>query len=126
MRTLRPAGIAAALALVTAPAMPVRAQFNPFGTRATRQSLTSEDFTMLSNSAARLNAAEPARVGQSETWSNPRSGSSGDVTLTRIFHYRGLTCHALRYKFTIRSQPTARTYNVNWCLTPEGDWKIAS
>jgi surface antigen len=115
--------MAAALACGTTPAA---AQINPFGRGPNQPRLTAEDQRMLFDSARRLNAMSPATPGATQTWSNPQSGDSGVTTLRRIFKQNGMTCHAVRYSFTLQGGVRAADYDVNWCRVPDGSWKIAS
>jgi surface antigen len=73
-----------------------------------------------------VNKKEPVKVGDTEDWSNPSSGNSGKVTVTRLFHSSGMECHSLRYDFTYKASKTPRTYNADWCKTKTGEWKIKS
>ena len=41
------------------------------------QGLAPSDNQMIFQSVARLNAVEPSKVGQSDSWSNPETKSSG-------------------------------------------------
>jgi len=102
------------------------AQINPF--RSSRESggLSKADVDMLSAATGRVNNMDPIHVGDAEDWSNPDSGNSGKVTVTRLFRSGGLACHGLRYDFSFKAQRPPRTYAVDWCKTKAGEWKIKS
>jgi surface antigen len=114
----------AALLLIGVPA--ADAQINPFRSSRHATGLTSEDVAKLSEATGRLNHKEPIHVGDSEVWSNPASGNSGKVTVTRLFQSAGMACHAVRYDLSYNAPRDARTYNADWCRTKAGEWKVKS
>jgi surface antigen len=124
MRFWSPRGLAAAFAacllLSTA-----QAQVIPFGGNF-GPGLSPEDNRLMVESIARLNAAEPSRIGLSESWSNPQTRTSGTSTILRVFHSRGMTCHLVRHHIVAVGQARARDYRLTWCRTPAGEWKIRS
>ena len=120
----RTGGIAAALLLAGVSVS--SAQINPFRSNSQSNGLTKADVGMLSTTTGLVNKKEPVKVGDTEDWSNPASGNSGRVTVTRLFHSNGMECHGLRYDFTFRASNAPRTYNVDWCRTKTGEWKIRS
>jgi surface antigen len=102
------------------------AQINPFRSSSRATGLSNADVGMLSTTTGLVNRKEPVKVGDTEDWSNPASGNSGKVTVTRLFHYNGMECHGLRYDISIKASNTQRTYNTDWCRTKSGEWKIKS
>jgi surface antigen len=84
--------------------------------------LSPEDNRLLFESIARLNAAKPARVGNSEAWSNPQTNDSGTNTVLRVFRSGGMACHLVQHH--IVAGGTGRDSRLTWCLTPSGEWKI--
>ena len=111
---------AALAALVLLPAA-AQAQINPFRGG---QGLSPEDNRLLFESIERLNAAEPAKVGRSEAWSNPQTKTSGTSTILRVFRSGGMACHLVRNHIVVAGQPPGRDYRLTWCRTPSGEWKI--
>jgi surface antigen len=87
--------------------------------------LSPRDNQMMFESVARLNAAEPSKVGQSDSWSNPQTKSSGSSTIMRIFRSGGMPCHLVRHQ-VVAVRPPARNYQLTWCRTSAGEWKIKS
>jgi surface antigen len=87
------------------------------------QGLAPSDNQMVFESVARLNAAEPSKVGQSDWWSNPDTKSSGSSTILRVFHSGGMACHLVRHHI-VAGKPPPRDYRLTWCRTPTGEWKI--
>jgi surface antigen len=87
--------------------------------------LSPSDTQMAFESAARLNAAEPNKVGQSDPWRNPQTKSHGSSTITRVFTSGGMPCHLVRHHIVAGPRP-AQNYRFTWCRTPTGEWKIKS
>jgi hypothetical protein len=79
---------------------------------------------MVFESVARLNAAEPSKLGQSDSWSNPETKSSGSSSIRRAFRSGGMPCHLVRHHIVVHGQPPARDYRLTSCRTPTGKWKI--
>lgn len=79
MRPRSPQCLSAALAACIFLTAAAQAQINPFRGG---PGLAPEDNRLLFESIARLNEAEPAKVGRSETWSNPQTNTSGTSTIS--------------------------------------------
>jgi len=112
--------VPAACVLLSAAA---QAQVIPFSGNFGR-GLSPSDNQMVFESVARLNAAEPSKVGQSDSWSNPETKSSGGSSILRVFRSGGMPCHLVRHHIVVPGQPPARDYRLTWCRTPSGEWKI--
>jgi surface antigen len=104
--------------------MGAQAQVIPFGQNF-GPGLSPSDSQMVFESAARVNAAEPGKVGQSDSWSNPQTKSHGSSTITRVVTSGGMPCHVVRHHI-VAGGPAARNYRFTWCRTPTGEWKIKS
>jgi surface antigen len=89
------------------------------------QGVAPSDNQMIFESVARLNAAEPSKVGQSDSWSNPETKSSGTSTILKVFHSGGMACHLVRHHI-VAGRPPPRDYRFTWCRTSNGEWKIKS
>jgi len=112
-------GFAAAV-MLTALALPAAAQINPF--RSSRGPvMAKQDQQLLLDATQRLNERPNPRVGGTETWKSPTS--SGTVRLDRVFHQDSMLCHAVTYDLIAAPQAPPRTYRLNWCRTPNGEWK---
>ncbi len=103
------------------------AQINPFwsSTRAGGH-LTNEDLRRLDASIDRLNTATPPRIGQTDSWSNPNTRSSGSSILRRVFQSGGMTCHLLQHHISAAGKRPGSTFDLTWCRTSNGEWKIKS
>ena len=111
---------AAFAALIVLPGT-AQAQINPFRGG---PGLSPEDNRLLFDSIGRLNAAEPAKVGRSEAWSNPQTNTSGTSTILRVFRSGGMAGHLVRNHIVVAGQPRGHDYRLTWCRTPSGEWKI--
>lgn len=102
-----------------------QAQVSPFRAGPNAPRLAASDMDMVWRSAEALNTDPAARPGAARQWHNPKTRDSGTVTLQRIFEQNGLPCHDLRYAITVRTEAAPRRYDVTWCRTRAGAWKIA-
>ena len=124
MRPWSPYYLWAALAACLLPPGSVRARVIPFSGNF-GQGLAPSDSKMIFESVARLNAVEPSKVGQSDSWSNPETKNSGTSTILQVFHSGGMACHLVRHQI-VAGRPPARDYRLTWCRTSTGEWKIKS
>lgn len=105
-------------------ALPAAGQVNPF--RGVTASLTPADSALLWSSIDQLNQTRDVAAGAKTTWSNPDSGRQGQNVVTGLFTRDGLQCHAVRHELIFAPGGSATVFNLNWCLAPDGRWKIAS
>lgn len=115
--------LSAALAVCVLLPVAAQAQINPFRGSGSR-GLSPEDNQLLFDSVARLNAAEPSKVGNSESWNNPQTNASGTSTIVRVFHSGGMACHLVRHNVVIAGRQPGHNYRLTWCRTSSGEWKI--
>ena len=124
MQLRSPHLLSAALAVCVFLPMTAHAQVIPFlGNFG--PGISPSDNQMVFESVARLNAAEPGKVGQSDSWRNPQTKSHGSSTITRVFTSDGMSCHLVRHHI-VAGGPPARNNRFTWCRTPTGEWKIKS
>jgi surface antigen len=102
-------------AAAQAQVIPFRGTFGP--------GLAPSDNQMVFDSVARLNVEQPSKVGQTDSWTNPQTKSSGSSTILRIFHSGGMPCHLVRHHIAVLGQGRGRDYRLTWCQTPSGEWK---
>lgn len=86
--------------------------------------LTDEDLQVMNAAASKLRESETTPIGQTETWSNPNSGSSGTVTLLQRFQRRDLPCQKIRHAFRDKAHADASVLDIDVCRLPSGEWKI--
>lgn len=103
-----------------------QAQINPFRSSRQGTGLSTADVNMIEGAVEHLNSTEPLQVGASQDWSNPDSGNSGKVTVTRLFQSGGMPCHGMRYDLSYKMKRPTAHYTVNWCKIKSGEWKIKS
>jgi hypothetical protein len=104
----------------------VDAQINPFRSSRNSPSLSPEDNAMLFASIDRLNEAQPHQVGQSDSWTNPQTGSTGVSTIQRIFRSHGTDCHSVHHEISVQGRTPGRGYDLKWCQAANGTWKIVN
>jgi hypothetical protein len=104
--------------------VPAAAQINPFRSGRTEAGLSGEDSDLLLSSVNALNRRRDVAVGSSESWRNPATRSHGTSSVTQILQRSGMTCHQVRHEVSARGARTPRQYELTWCLTPEGEWRI--
>jgi surface antigen len=88
--------------------------------------MTREDLDRQRAAAQSLLDKEPPPVGASASWSNPKSGARGRVTMVNARDARGRSpCRRMRYEVSTRGAagPADMTFTV--CRMPDGAWKIA-
>jgi hypothetical protein len=114
-----------AVLLLAAP-LPALAQVGTFWSSRNGPQLSGADFDQMFASITRLNAESSIRIGASEDWSNPSTGSHGTSTVTSIFTSDGLPCHGLHHEIAAQGRMPPRPYDLTWCRTSDGTWKIKS
>ena len=114
--------VLAMLLLSACLAGPASAQINPFrGTSSTP--LNADDIEALTAATNRLLDHPQLTAGESEGWSNPKSGAGGTATVGNAVRRKGLVCRTVRYQATIPGPHPERTASLVWCKTESG-WKI--
>jgi surface antigen len=109
-----------ALLLVVCMAQPTSAQLiNPFRGNS-RTPLNTDDITALTDATARLFDQPNLASGQSETWSNPKSGASGTVTAGNPLKRHGLVCRVMTYDTLVPGPRPERRTTLTICKTPQG------
>jgi hypothetical protein len=102
------------------------AGMNPFGPSGLP--LTNGDFSLMSKAVDPLLEDETIPVGTVGTWSNPKSGNSGSITLEGRFTYdyqgKTLPCRKLRYHTVIRNKADPYNLLINRCKAANGDWML--
>ena len=102
------------------------AGMNPFGPSGLP--LTSTDFENMSKAVDPLLEDETIPIGTARSWSNPRSGNSGTITLEGRFTYdyqgKTLPCRTLRYHTMVRNYSDPYNLRINRCRVPDGEWML--
>lgn len=97
------------------------AQVNPFGDSL---DLKESDIAMLRAAASALFQDDNARVGQTESWSNPKTGNSGAVSLLQLFEHAGMPCKRLQHSIKQKGRTDRITYQFARCRAGDGSWKL--
>ena len=107
------------LLLAVCLAQPASAQLNPFRGNS-RTPLNADDIAALTEATARLFDQPHLAAGQTETWSNPKSGASGTVTAGNPVKRHGLACRMMQYDTSVPGQRAQRRTTLAVCKTPKG------
>ena len=111
----------ALLLLVFCLAQPALAQINPFrGTKGTP--LNNDDIAALIDATNHLLDRPQLAKGDSEKWSNAKSGAKGTVTAGDPTSRKGLACRVMSYRVSVPGPEAERTRTLTWCKTKDG-WK---
>jgi surface antigen len=97
------------------------AQVNPFGDSL---DLKDSDIAMLQAAASALFQDDKARLGQTESWSNPKTGNSGAVSLLELFQHAGMPCKRLQHSIKQKGHADLIIYQFARCRTGDGSWKL--
>jgi hypothetical protein len=117
--------LCAGLSLVLS-SVPASAQINPFKSDRSGATLSATDLDLLGASIGRLNRNPKLEVGAEEEWSNPATGSHGSSAVTRIFMDGHRPCHAIHHEVSAQGRTPPRNYDLTWCRSTDGNWKIKS
>ena len=85
------------------------------------QSLDRADRAYLSDASYK---ASSARIGETITWSNPRSGNYGSVTPTREGVHAGTGAYCREFQQEIIVGGRKREGYGQACRMPDGSWKL--
>ena len=88
--------------------------------------MTREDLDRQRAAAQPLLDKEPPPVGASASWSNPKSGARGRVTMVNARDARGRSpCRRMRYEVSTRGAAGPADMSFTVCRMPDGAWKTA-
>lgn len=119
--------VALALLWLSAAVTTADAQVNVFGRSGFEMS--GEDLDQLNAASAKLYKDESRAVGDTESWTSPQSGTSGTVTLVRIYVYnyqgKDLDCRKLRHEITRDGVEGTLTFVSDRCrIEGTDEWKV--
>lgn len=112
------------LVFLFAIAVPIAAsaQISPFR-NSKGTPLNSDDLAALYAATNRLLDHEMLLPGNSEGWTNPKTGIGGTVTAGAAVQRKGLACRVANYLLTGPARERDRNATLTWCKTKDG-WKI--
>ena len=97
------------------------AQVNPFGDSL---DLKDSDIAMLQAAASALFQDDKAAIGQTKSWSNPKTGNSGTVSLLELFEHAGMPCKRLQHSIKQKGRADQIIYQFARCRVGDGSWKL--
>jgi hypothetical protein len=103
-------------------AAPSFAQLNTFR-GSSRTPLNAADVAALTAATNRLLDRPQLVAGETETWSNPKSGASGTLTAGQAVQRKGMACRVVVYRNIVPGPDAERSTTLTWCKTNAG-WKI--
>jgi hypothetical protein len=99
------------------------AQINPFPGR--DLAISDSDLAVLGEVAGGLIGGAVVPTGTKLQWYNGETHHRGTIQVLGSSEQDGRPCHRLRYTLPVKSPTGSRAYDLTWCKTPDGDWKIA-
>ncbi len=99
---------------------------NPFGTY-NGPTLGKEDYKLARAAVGELLNEKTPAVGGYDTWSNPASGNHGKFTILEIFTSKGMPCRKVNAYISYgKPGSTPRSFTLNVCKLPSGEWKTVA
>ncbi len=103
------------------------AQMNVFGR--TGFEMSAADLDQLKSASAKLYTDETRAVGDTESWTSPKSGTSGTVTLVRIYAYdyqgQNLDCRKLKHEIARDGIADKLNFVSDRCrIEGTNEWKV--
>jgi hypothetical protein len=89
------------------------------------QGLSDQDLEVMNRATANLYRGDGVKIGRTENWRNPATGNSGTAALVGTKPFHGMSCRQVHYQFDFAKTAQKRSYTLNWCLTPQNEWRIA-
>lgn len=100
------------------------AQLNLFS-RSRGPVLPKADIDARSAAAQKLLNDDPASVGQAESWTGPKSGNQGTLTIRRVFERSGMPCRSVESNVVYKQAQTKSSFTLTACRLATGEWKLA-
>ncbi len=90
-------------------------------------SMTKEDLNLQRTAAQFLLGKEPPPVGENASWSNPKTGARGTVTMVDARDARGRSpCRRIRYEVSTNRVKEPVNIDFTVCRAPDGKWKATN
>lgn len=101
------------------------AQASPLARPRIGTGLNDADRQAMNGAAARLFQRHTIADGATDSWSNPKSGNGGSITVLHHLIRAAMPRREVRYDIRLHSGGRTRAYTLNWCKTANGAWKIS-
>ena len=86
--------------------------------------MTKEDLNRQRAAAQSLLGKEPPPVGENASWSNPKTGARGTVTMVDARDVRARSpCQRIRYEVSTHRVKEPVDIDFTVCRAPDGKWK---
>jgi surface antigen len=113
--------VAGFLAIVSS-SMAKAQMINPFGFY-NGPTLGQQDYKLALEALQTLLSEKPPIIGGFDTWSNSNSGNRGKFTILELFTSKEMPCRKVNANFFFRSSGFTRSFTLNFCELPSGEWK---
>lgn len=100
------------------------AQINPF--TGADLAVSSSDLAIIEEIAGGLIEGKVAPTGTRLRWHNGETHHEGTIEVLGSSERDGQPCHKLRYRLPLKTHAKYQAFDLTWCKTAEGDWKIAA
>lgn len=97
---------------------------NPYG-RYNGPTLGKEDYRLANRAVEHLLNENPPTVGAYDTWHNSASGNHGKFTILELFTSNSMPCRKVKSSTYYQRSGAYRSFTLDVCKVPGGDWKIA-
>jgi hypothetical protein len=99
---------------------------NPFGTY-NGPTLGKADYKLAREAVGKLLNEKTQSVGDYDTWRNSASGNHGKFTILEISTSNGMPCRKVNdYVSYGKAGSTPRSFTLNVCKLPGGEWKTVT
>jgi hypothetical protein len=117
--------VAGSLAIVSCETAEAQ-MINPFG-KYNGPTLGKEDYKLAREAVDELLNEKMPTIGGYDTWSNSASGNHGKFTILEIFTSKGMPCRKVNaYISYHKAGSTPRSFTLNVCKLPSGEWKTVA
>jgi len=66
------------------------------------------------------------KLGTTASWTNPKTGNSGSITLLKIWSRDGRRCEQIEYRLVPPTKTPFDSFVLTSCVQTDGSWKLSS
>jgi surface antigen len=114
--------IVAGFLAIVSPRLAKAQMINPFGFY-NGPTLGEQDYKLALEALQTLLSEKPPIIGGFDTWSNSDSGNHGKFTILELFTSKEMPCRKVNANFFFRNSGFTRSFTLNFCELPSGEWK---